>query len=37
MSVHQEHWQFGGCEDMLGCATEDHLAQSALGVGTLNQ
>ena len=36
-SVYEKDGQLGRGENMLGCAAKNHLPQSALGVGTLNQ
>src|SRR5262249_16340022 len=36
-SVGHEHWQFCVAQDVAGGAAEDHLPQSALRVGTLDQ
>src|SRR5262245_13495364 len=35
--VRQQDRQFGRRQDVAGCPTEDHLAQSALRVGALDQ
>ena len=36
-SVHKEDWQLGSSKNMLSCATENHLPETALGVGALDQ